>query len=91
MGLDIWFSSDVRNVLSAANQASAATSISLVEALAGQQTSDVQLQVFRAYREGYKAALTTVALAFGVPPQAIGLPPEQVEIDTEEESCGNCG
>jgi hypothetical protein len=29
----------------------------------------------RAYREGYKAALTTVALAFGIAPQAITLQP----------------
>ncbi|NIO69072.1 MAG: hypothetical protein GTN71_08560 [Anaerolineae bacterium] len=29
----------------------------------------------RAYREGYKAALTTVALAFGIAPQAIALSP----------------
>ena len=29
----------------------------------------------RAYREGYKAALTTVALAFGIAPQAITLRP----------------
>jgi len=31
----------------------------------------------RAYREGYKAALTTVALAFGIAPQAITLRPAQ--------------
>ncbi|MDH4135226.1 MAG: hypothetical protein OEW09_00710 [Anaerolineae bacterium] len=31
----------------------------------------------RAYREGYKAALTTVALAFGIAPQAIA--PRQVQ------------
>jgi hypothetical protein len=29
----------------------------------------------RAYREGYRAALTTVALAFGIAPQAITLQP----------------
>lgn len=29
----------------------------------------------RAYREGYKAALTTVAMAFGIAPQAIALQP----------------
>jgi hypothetical protein len=32
---------------------------------------DALTAVLRAYREGYKAALTTVALAFGVAPQAI--------------------
>jgi hypothetical protein len=36
-------------------------------------SSDLLTVSLRAYREGYKAALATVALAFGIAPQAITL------------------
>jgi len=82
MGLDIWFAEDIRNALLAANEASAATAAVIAEvggslsAISGQAVTDstellaVSLQ---AYREGYKAALTTVALAFGIAPQTVSL------------------
>jgi hypothetical protein len=41
-----------------------------------------------AYREGYKAALTTVALAFGIAPQAITLQPFDCAQDRPVEELG---
>ena len=38
-------------------------------------STDVLTVTLRAYREGYKAALTTVAMAFGIAPQAITVRP----------------
>lgn len=68
------------------------TSPSSVEALSraaqgsGQAVTDsteLLVMSLRAYREGYKAALTTVALAFGLAPQAITLQPlREPEIST---------
>jgi hypothetical protein len=69
MGLDIWFSEDIRNALLAADEASASTA-ALVADL---RLPDADVAYLRAYREGYKAALCTVALAFGLAPQAISL------------------
>jgi hypothetical protein len=63
MGLDIWFAEDIRNALLAADEASSATAA--VAATFGEPAT------LRAYREGYKAALTTVALAFGLSPSVI--------------------
>jgi hypothetical protein len=95
MGLDIFFTDDIRNALLAANEASSATaeaatsqdsrtldliaeklrgelpegSRALLEAL---HTAAVgNADAMRHYRQGYKAALTTVALAFGLSPAII--------------------
>ena len=82
MGLDIWFAEDIRNTLLAANEASAATAAVIAEIGVSPSTSpgqavtdstDLLTVSLRAYREGYKAALATVALAFGIAPQAIAL------------------
>jgi hypothetical protein len=82
VGLDIWFAEDIRNALLAANEASAATVAVIAEMGAGPSTSSRQPMAdsinlatarLRAYREGYKAALATLALAFGIAPQAIAL------------------
>lgn len=67
MGLDIFFAEDIRNALLAANEASARTAA---------QVADLRLDAatianLRAYREGYKAALATLALAFGLSPNII--------------------
>lgn len=59
MGLDIWFREDVARALLAAEQASAAMAAAM-ESIAGDP------RYLRAYREGYKAALGTVATAFGL-------------------------
>jgi len=64
MGLDIFFAEDVRNALLAANEANAQTATVAVEA-----GGDVV--VLRAHREGFRAALATIALAFGLRPRAI--------------------
>lgn len=80
MGLDIWFSEDIRNALMAANEASAATTAVIAEILPGQpeEGDDGLIVALRAYREGYKAALTTIALAFGIAPQVVNvrIPPD---------------
>lgn len=64
MGLDIHFSEDIRNALLAADEASSSTA-RVCAAVGGDQVS------LRAYLEGYRAALTTVALAFGLSPTII--------------------
>jgi hypothetical protein len=64
MGLDIFFSEDVRNALVAADEASSSTARVCAAVGGGQVT-------LRAYIEGYRAALTTVALAFGLSPDII--------------------
>jgi len=73
MGLDIWFREDITNALKAAEQASATTmaameyalgNSSAVNSVEGPVMSDPRY--LRAYREGWRAALVTVALAFGL-------------------------
>jgi hypothetical protein len=84
MRLDIWFAEDIRNALLAANEASAATASVIAEAGSGlsaslgqtmTDSSDLLAVTLRAYREGYKTALATVALAFGIAPQTVTLRP----------------
>lgn len=95
MGLDIFFSEDIRNALLAANEASSATAAvatgqdirtldRITERLRGELSEDSQVllealrdaavgnvDAVRHYRHGYKAALTTVALSFGLSPALI--------------------
>ena len=60
MPLDIWFRQDIESTITAAEEANA-------RALgAGLVTIDPALQ--RAYHQGFRAALSTIALAFGLPP-----------------------
>lgn len=75
MGLDIWFTEDIRNALRAANEASAATAAVIAEVVGEAQSPSTEwLAVsLRAYRQGYMAALATVALAFGIGPQEVTL------------------
>jgi len=56
MGLDVYYPADVRNALLAAEQASRA-------ALAAADGDGVYT---RGYQAGYRAALATIALAFGL-------------------------
>jgi hypothetical protein len=65
MGLDIFSSEDVRNTLMAADEAISSTA-RVCAAVGGDQVT------LRAYLEGYRAALNTVALAFGLSPDIIG-------------------
>ncbi len=75
MRLDIWFTEDIRNALLAANEASAATAAVVAEVMGEAQGSSTEwLTVsLRAYRQGFAAALATVALAFGIAPQEVTL------------------
>ncbi|MFB0545298.1 MAG: hypothetical protein ACETWB_00160 [Anaerolineae bacterium] len=76
MGLDIWFKEDIANALIAADEASSATAAALSEV-----TNDPGR--LRAYREGYRAALTTLALAFGISPLALMTAPEEERLRPE--------
>jgi len=66
MGLDIWFAEDIRNALLAANEASGQTA-----AMVAMLEPRPEPRELRAFRDGFKAALVTVALAFGFSPQLI--------------------
>lgn len=59
MGLDIWFREDIRNALLAADKASMSAVLAL--SVNGTET--------RHFVAGYKAALATIAIAFGLSPQ----------------------
>jgi hypothetical protein len=61
MSLDIWFREDIRHILMAAERASEV-------ALAQGEESSADVASLRAYRRGYRAALSAVALAFGLVP-----------------------
>ena len=64
MGLDIHFSEDIRNALLAADEASTSTA-GVCAAVGGDPV------ILRAYLEGYRTALVTLALAFGLSPTII--------------------
>jgi hypothetical protein len=71
MGLDIFFDEDIRNALLAADEASSSTAkVCATVGRDGRDESSTRLYL-RAYLEGYRAALTTVALAFGLSPAII--------------------
>jgi len=74
MGLDIFFSDDIRNALLAADEASSSTA-RVCAAVGGDQVT------LRAYLEGYRAALTTVALVFGLAPSVIAGRRETLEVE----------
>jgi hypothetical protein len=57
MALEVYFPQDIRNVLLAAEQASSAALMA---------TQAEHNEFAQGYREGYRAALTTLALAFGL-------------------------
>jgi len=58
MGLDIWCREDIFRALRAAEQATAATTAAM--------SGDVLEPYAAGYRDGYKAALATMAAAFGI-------------------------
>ena len=72
MSLDIWFREDIKNIILAAEQAN-------VQALqAGLGSTDPELQ--RSYHQGFRAALSTLALAFGLAPLPLHDPEEECTI-----------
>jgi hypothetical protein len=72
MSLDIWFREDIKNIILAAEQAN-------VQALqAGMGMAEPNLQ--RAYHQGFRAALSTLALALGLAPLPLYDPEEECTI-----------
>ncbi len=61
MSLDIWFREDIKHILMAAERASSSS-------LAQAEESSTDPGALRAYRRGYQAALSAVALACGLIP-----------------------
>ncbi len=79
MGLDIFFTEDIRNALMAADEASSSTA-RVCAVRGGYEASPEVDVILRAYLEGYRAALTTVALAFGLSPAIIAGRRETLEV-----------
>lgn len=69
MSLDIWSRDDIRNVILAANAASADVASRAIGR--SDSTSEAQ-ENLTSYRAGYEAALMTLATAFGIPLVASG-------------------
>ncbi|MFZ5915676.1 MAG: hypothetical protein ACOYZ7_01930 [Chloroflexota bacterium] len=57
MGLEVYYPQDIRNALLAAEQSSGAALLAAMEE---------KSEFARGYQEGYRSALTTIALAFGL-------------------------
>ena len=78
MGLDIWFKDDIANILRPANEAnlSALAASEDVAAIGG--TAEPAVELRGAYRQGFVAALVTLALALGLP-----APGAEMEFTTE--------
>ena len=68
MSLDIWSRDDIRNVILAANAASA----DVANRALGRSEQAAEAQHLTDYRAGYEAALMTLATAFGIPLVANG-------------------
>jgi hypothetical protein len=64
VSLDIWSRDDIRNVILAANAASADVAQRAIER---SDPAPVAQQHLTDYRAGYEAALMTLATAFGIP------------------------
>ena len=62
--LGIFFRDGIYDMLCAINEASAATAIAKADGAA-------DTRQLKAYRDGYRAALVAIALAFGISPQSI--------------------
>ena len=59
MALDVWFKDDIKNSLLSVNQASGDAATIVINGL-------VDPRELRAYRAGFRAALVSIALAFGI-------------------------
>jgi hypothetical protein len=70
MGLEVYYPQDIRNALLAAEQSNNAAMM----ALGGEDDADSAQSAFtRGYGAGYRAALVTIALAFGlIRPDGLG-------------------
>ena len=83
MSLDVYFSEDIRRALLAADEASSSTA-RVCAAMGGNGRDESATRLYlRAYLEGYRAALSTVALAFGLSPAIIaGYRGDVLEVQT---------
>jgi hypothetical protein len=79
MSLDLFFAKDIRNALMAADEASSSTA-RVCAAVDGDGRGN-NSPLLRAYLEGYRAALSTVALAFGLSPAIIAGRGETLEAE----------
>ena len=76
MALDIFFREDVARALQAADEASATTAAAL-------QSVTGDPRYLRAYRQGYRAVLATLAVAFGLSADEVGLTAQATDGSTE--------
>ena len=84
MGLDLWFQADVARILSATYEAMWSTAGAVGEGRPSRERAE-------GYRQGFAAALRTLAVAFGVPDPAAaraGHPQWRVARPPELESAG---
>ena len=68
MGLDIFFLEDIRNALLAADHATSSTAKMAYGVRDDEELPEVRAVALKAYMEGYRAALVTIALSFGLSP-----------------------
>ena len=60
MRRQVWSLTELRNILLAANQASGLSVTTIAK--------QAQMDTCQAYRQGFQAALLTIAIAIGIPP-----------------------
>jgi branched-subunit amino acid permease len=68
MGLEVYYPTDIRNALLAAEQAANATATAVRPAHDGATTGNQDDPFSAGFLTGYQAALTTLAVAFGLVP-----------------------
>ena len=71
MALDVYFRTDIAHILASADYGSGQTALVVQEAIKAAQEHGVGVDVMvmnnlRVYRQGYRDALVTIALAFGI-------------------------
>jgi hypothetical protein len=67
MGLDVWFKDDIANILRAANEANLSAMVVSGRAFVEEDAGAADMELRRAYRRGFVAALAALAQALGLP------------------------
>lgn len=67
MGLGIWFKDDIANILRAVDEVNLSAMLDGARGAAGAGYAEADLELRRAYRRGFVAALATLAQAVGLP------------------------
>jgi hypothetical protein len=67
MGLDVWFKDDIANILQAANEANLSAILASGRASAEESSGAADVELLRAYRRGFVAAVAALAQALGLP------------------------